>query len=170
MRARFGGEYQVTSWKEDQAALIQILDVAEIGIWVITIIILTVAALGMINTFLISILERLREFGTLRAIGLLPRQLIRIVLFQGFVLGLIGTIAGLVLSLPITFYFQANPVDLGEAMQGLEGIDSLVWLKYVPATTLKIALLGMLISVFSSLYPAFWASRKQPVDILRELG
>lgn len=170
VRKRFGEQYQVTSWKEDQAALIQLLDVSEIGILVITVIILTVAALGMINTFLISILERLREFGTLRAIGLLPMQLIRIVLFQGFVLGVIGTVVGLMLAIPITFYFQFNPIDLGEAMQGLEGIDSLVWFTFVPDTTIKIAVLGMLVSVFASIYPAYWASRKQPVDILRELG
>lgn len=170
VKSQFADRYQVTSWKEDQAALIQLLDVSEIGIWVITLIILVVASLGMINTFLISVLERLREFGTLRAVGLLPRQLIKIVLFQGAVLGLIGTIVGLIFSLPITFYFYAHPIDLGEAMQGLEGIDSLIWFTFVPETTIKIALLGMLISIFASLYPAYWASKKQPVEILRELG
>ena len=166
----FSGEYQITTWKQDQAALIQLLDVSEIGIWVITVIILVVATLGMINTFLISVLERLRDFGTLRAVGLLPGQLIKIVLFQGAVLGLIGTVAGLVFSLPITFYYYAHPIDLGDAMQGLEGVDSLVWLTFVPATTLKIALLGMVVAILASAYPAWWASRKQPVEILRELG
>ncbi|MCB9358105.1 MAG: ABC transporter permease [Calditrichaeota bacterium] len=169
-RERFGKEYQVTSWKEDQAALIQLLDVSEIGIWVITLIILIVASLGMINTFLISILERLREFGTLRAVGLLPTQLIRMVLFQGLVLGIIGTVVGLIISVPITFYYYFHPIDLGEAMQGLEGVDSLIWLTFVPETTIKIGLLGVLISIFASVYPAYWASRKQPVEILRELG
>ncbi len=166
----FGGNYQVTTWKEDQAAFIQLLDVSEIGIWVITIIILTVASLGMINTFMISILERLREFGTLRAVGLLPSQLVKLVLFQGAVLGVIGTILGLILSVPLTFYLNFNPIDLGEGLQGMQGIDSLIWWTFVPETTIKIALLGLLISVFASVYPAYWASRKQPVDILRELG
>lgn len=170
VRELFGSQYQVTSWKEDQAAFIQLLDASEIGIWVITIIILTVASLGMINTFMISILERLREFGTLRAVGLLPGQLIKLVLFQGAVLGVIGTIVGLIFSLPVTFYFEANPFDLGEGLQGIEGIDSLIWMTFVPKTTLNIAGLGLLISIFASVYPAFWASRKQPVDILRELG
>lgn len=166
----FADDYQVTTWKEDQAAFIQLLDASEIGIWVITLIILTVASLGMINTFMISILERLREFGTLRAVGLLPSQLVKLVLFQGVVLGFIGTIIGLIVSLPITFYFETHPFDLGEGLQGIEGIDSLIWMTFVPETTIKIALLGLLISVFASVYPAFWASRKQPVDILRELG
>lgn len=170
VETHFGGRYQVTTWKQDQAALIQLLDVSEIGIWVITVIILIVATLGMINTFLISVLERLREFGTLRAIGLLPGQLIKIVLFQGVVLGMIGTIIGLALSLPITFYYYAHPIDLGDAMQGLEGVDSLIWLTFVPGTTVKIALLGMTVAMLASAYPAWWASRKQPVDILRELG
>lgn len=119
---------------------------------------------------MISILERLREFGTLRAVGLLPGQLIKLVLFQGAVLGVIGTIVGLIFSLPVTFYFEANPFDLGEGLQGIEGIDSLIWMTFVPKTTLNIAGLGLLISIFASVYPAFWASRKQPVDILRELG
>jgi len=166
----FGGNYQVTTWKEDQAAFIQLLDVSEIGIWVITIIILTVASLGMINTFMISILERLREFGTLRAVGLLPSQLVKLVLFQGAVLGVIGTILGLILSVPLTFYLNYNPIDLGEGLQGMQGIDSLIWWTFVPRTTIKIAALGLLISIFASVYPAYWASRKQPVDILRELG
>lgn len=170
VKQQIGERYQVTSWKEDQAAFIQLLDASEIGIWVITIIILTVASLGMINTFMISILERLREFGTLRAVGLLPSQLIKLVLFQGTVLGFIGTIVGLIVSLPITFYFETHPFDLGEGLQGIEGIDSLIWMSFVPETTIKIAALGLLISIFASVYPAFWASRKQPVDILRELG
>ncbi|MBL0062601.1 MAG: ABC transporter permease [bacterium] len=166
----FGDNYQVTTWREDQAAFIQLLDVSEIGIWVITIIILTVASLGMINTFMISILERLREFGTLRAVGLLPSQLVQLVLFQGAVLGFIGTILGLILSVPLTFYLNFNPIDLGEGLQGMQGIDSLIWWTFVPRTTIKIAILGLLISTLASVYPAYWASRKQPVDILRELG
>ncbi|RQV94888.1 ABC transporter permease, partial [bacterium] len=162
--------YDVTSWKENQASLISMLEISKIGMGILSAIILIVAALGMINTFLISVLERLPEFGTLRAIGLRSSQLMVMVVVQGLFLGIIGTIAGLIIGLPVVFYFQAHPFDLGEAMQGIEGIDSLLWFAFRWDTTIWITVLGIAIAIFASLYPAYYVGKQKPVDVLRNIA
>lgn len=171
-RARdlFGASYEITSWKEHQAGMVMFIEMADIGMGILAGIILVVASLGMINTFLLSVLERLPEFGTLRAVGLLPGQLIRMILLQGALLGLIGTAVGFIVGIPVVLYFEAHPIDYGQAMESIKGVDSLWGMSFNFSTAGYIALIGLVIAVFASLYPAWYASRKRPVEILRNIA
>lgn len=170
LKHELGAGYDVSSWKENQAALISMLEIAKVGTAILYGIIIVVAALGMINTFLISVLERMPEFGTLRAIGLRSGQLMRLVVLQGFILGIVGTIVGLILGLPVVFYFQAHPFDLGEAMQSVKGIDSMLWFTFRIQTVTGISLLGIIIAVLASLYPAYYVGKQKPVEVLRNIA
>jgi len=166
----FDNRYDITTWKTDQAGWLALLQISDIGMAVLATIIVIVAALGMINTFLLSVLERMPDFGTLRAIGLMPGQLVSMILAQGLALGLVGTAAGLAGAIPIVLYFQAHPVDYGEAMDTVKGIDSLIGMTYSSGTAAWIAALGIGIAVLACLYPAVHASRVRPVTILRNLA
>ena len=170
LEKKLGSGYDVSSWKENQASLLSMIEIAKVGSGILFGIIIVVAALGMINTFLISVLERMPEFGTLRAIGLRSGQLMRLVVLQGIILGIVGTIVGLIIGLPVVFYFQAHPFDLGEAMQSIEGIDSMLWFTFRFETVLGVSILGIIISVLASLYPAYYVGKQKPVEVLRNIA
>lgn len=146
------------------------IELSDVAMAVLAAIVLVVAALGMINTFLMSVLERLPEFGTLRAIGMGRGQLVSIVVLQGFFSGVIGTVIGMIAGIPVVLHYQAHPIDYGEAMESFKGVDSMIGMAFEPATALGVMVLGLVIAIGASLYPAIYASRKRPVEILRSLA
>jgi ABC-type lipoprotein release transport system permease subunit len=170
VKRAYGNRFDISTWKTNDAGLVALLDVLDVGMAVLAGIIVIVAAIGMVNTFLLSVLERMPDFGTLRAIGLMPRQLIRLVVLQGVTLGVLGTVIGMAAAIPVVCYFQAHPIDYGEAMNTMKGVDSLIGLSFQPATALWISALGVGISLIACLYPAIHASRVRPVAILRNLA
>ena len=82
-------------------------------------IVLTVAALGVLNTMLMSVFERVREFGVLRALGLAPRQLMRLVLTETLLLATLATAIGLVLGGLLDAYLVYVGVDFSVDGKGL---------------------------------------------------
>ena len=111
-----------------------------------------IAALGIVNTLALSVIERTREIGLLRAVGMGRRQVRRMVRLESVVIAVFGTLLGLVLGV-------ALGSALVNALSG-EGIDQLV----VPYGQLVIYLVvGALIGVLAAVWPARRASR---LDIL----
>lgn len=163
-------EIEPRTWLQDQASIIALLNMLDVSMAVLAAIILVVAALGMINTFLMAVLERLPEFGTLRAIGMGRGQLVSIVVLQGFFSGLVGTIIGLAAGIPLVLYYQAHPIDYGKGMEAIKGIDSKIGMAFEPTTMLWVLALGLVIAVGASFYPALYAGRKRPVEILRNIA
>ena len=111
-----------------------------------------IAALGIVNTLALSVIERTREIGLLRAVGMGRRQVRRMVRLESVVIAIFGTLLGLVLGV-------ALGSALVTALSG-EGIDQLV----VPYGQLVIYLVvGALIGVLAAVWPARRAAR---LDIL----
>jgi len=121
----------------------------------ITVIALVLGVLGVLNTMMMSVSERTREIGTLRALGWSRGRVVRCILLEGLLLSCFGGAFGLAL--------------------GVLGTDLLVaiWQKaylsarYVPATFLKGALVALVVGVFAALYPAYRAASLRPVEALR---
>ncbi|MDT8273063.1 MAG: FtsX-like permease family protein, partial [Desulfomonilia bacterium] len=128
------------------------------------------AALGVLNTMLMATYERIPEFGLLKAIGSSPWRILRDVLAETFVLGVIGSLIGGLLGTGVSLYFQVHPIDLSGFAEGFSTagiainslwyaeltVDGVVW----PVVTLWI------VSALSALYPALKAARLDPVRAL----
>ena len=159
-------------WQKSQPVLSLALATMDAGVYIIAFIILFVAGLGIINSFLMNIMGRLPEFGVLRAMGVSRLQLFVIIIFESFLLGVIGTIAGLVPGVSLVYYFQVHPINyeaMGSMMDTFGGINAQVGMALTPSGVIAVLLTGILISVAASVYPAFMAINKKPVDILRVL-
>jgi putative ABC transport system permease protein len=115
-----------------------------------------IGALGMLNAMLMSVLERTREIGVLRALGWCRRRVLGMILQESLVLGMIGGICGIVLALGMTSLIPLVPGLYGE----IEPI-------YTPLLFAQAVAVALAAGVAGGLYPAWRATRMQPVEALR---
>jgi len=127
-----------------------------------------VVAFSILNTFLMAIFERTREFGVMMAIGTRPGRLTRLVLTESAGMSLIGVVVGVAAGCLITWYFQAYGIYLGDSAELLRqyGITGRIY----PKLSLLSATLGpaivLVITLLSALYPALKIRKLKPVEAL----
>ncbi|MEM3786483.1 MAG: FtsX-like permease family protein [Nitrososphaeria archaeon] len=136
---------------------------------------LSVAGLGIMNIMLVSVYERTKEIGLLKAIGFKDRNILIIFLSEALIIGLIGGILGLVAGAAasqvvptlISTYFNTSSVSSNNPMAS-QGIASFTYTPIITLDLVGIALLTAIsVSVFSGLYPAWRASKMEPIKALR---
>ena len=74
-------------------------------------------AIGVLNTVLMSVMERVREFGVMRALGASPARVLGIVLAEGALLGALGVALGVIISLPLIHYLETTGIVYPKPMQ-----------------------------------------------------
>jgi ABC-type antimicrobial peptide transport system permease subunit len=115
-----------------------------------------IGGVGMLNTMLMSVLERTREIGVLRALGWRRRQVVGMTLREALVLGLIGGTTGILLGL--IFAWAVNQIPVIRGM-----MDPI----YTPELFLLAIVVALVTGVLGGLYPAWRATRMQPIEALR---
>jgi ABC-type lipoprotein release transport system permease subunit len=163
---------EVHTWEELMPELVQIILLDDAGMYITVAVVIIVVGFGILNTILMAVLERRREFGVLLALGLKPRAVFRIVYIEALALSLVGLVVGLAISLPMLVYLEANPVPLGAEMSGLMelfGAEPVVTWKLKPMNPIGSSITILVLAVVAALYPAIKASRGRPVDVLRSL-
>jgi putative ABC transport system permease protein len=164
--------FAVVPWQKGQAYLVDMLGIMDVAVFIIALIIMSVAALGIVNSFLMNIMGRYPEFGIFRAIGVSGRQLFLMILAESALLGVVGTALGMIPGLLLNWYFMVHPISyesMGDAFKSFEGLDVMIGTAILPVSTAIIAVTGILTSILASCYPAFIAVNKKPVDILRSV-
>lgn len=163
-------DYEVVAWQELLPDLRQLILLDDAGNRIMLAILILVAGFGLLNTVLMSVFERVREFGVMRAIGARPRTLFAVVLAEAAMLGLIGVLLGVAVGVPLVLWFSGNPIvltgDYAKAMEVWNIAPVIVFdlekknLFGTPAVMLIVALLA-------AIPAAIRASRGQPVDVMR---
>lgn len=128
-----------------------------------------IAAFGVLNTALMSVFERTREVGTMRAIGSRRSRVVALFLLEGLFLGVVGALGGAVLGAALVHWFSLHGIPaFSEAQRYSYGGDflytTLSWPPLVRVPALMVA-----VSVLASLGPALMAARKRPADALRHV-
>ena len=158
----------VLSWREAMPALASLVAVDQYGNYVIFGVLFIIIALGIVNTVLMSVLHRHREFGVLQALGLTPRQTGTVVLIEGLLLTTLSTLVGVGLSTWLTWYFLGDGFDMaviaGDSLannmdMGSVVIDPIIVPMFSVARTLQTLGWIMLMGILASIYPAFRAAR-----------
>lgn len=162
----------VESMGFSQSSLIQVIETIRMNVLLITIatafiavVALTVAAIGITNTMLMSVLERTHEIGIMKALGARTGQVRTIFLIEGAAIGLVGGGLGLLLGWIASFPGDAIARSIMEAQTPKPIEGSLfafpIWL------VLGTQMLAMLITMLAALYPAHRAARLDPIISLR---
>lgn len=164
--------YQATTWYESQAAFFGALAQEKFAMFIILVFIILVAAFNITSTLIMVVMEKRRDIGILRTLGASRQSILLLFIFEGLFIGLSGTITGVVLGTLLAY--NLNPV--AEFIAGLFGIDLFnVQIYYfdqipvavVPRDILWITLSAFVLTLLSTLYPAWSASRLDPVEALR---
>ena len=169
-------ELDVRHWKDALPELFALIQMDRSSGDVMLAIIGLIVAFGVLNTLLMSVLERTREFGVMLAVGMKPRRLARLVLAEGLVLGVIGALGGLVLGLLLTWPTVQYGIDFSAMAGGAEtmesggiAVDTLMKARWDP-TRMTVYFVGaVLFCALAALYPAWSISKLRPVQALRHI-
>ena len=142
------------------------------GVIMIIVIALMVAA-GIFNTVFVSVMERLREFGIMMAVGFSPAKLFRLVVYESVWLALIGLVLAGALTIGPYLYLNQVGIDMsaymGDTSTEISGIAMATNLKFgiYPENALRILVLAFLAVILAGIYPAWRAGRVRPAETIR---
>ena len=151
-------------WQEQNSSLFQALQLEKLGMGVILLLIVLVAAFNIVSTLTMVVTDKTREIGILKAMGLPARSVRRIFFLQGLVIGLVGTLGGMVLGLILS-------VALGHYK--LIRLDpSVYFIDHLPVATEPLDVLltvaaSVAVAAVATLYPASQAAKLYPIDAIR---
>ena len=127
-----------------------------------------VVAFSILNTFLMAIFERTKEFGVMMAIGTTPRRLTKVLLVESMAMTLIGIIAGILLGIVVTYYFQVHGIDFsgGSELLSQFGITGRMYPKLSLLSVSIGPFMVLFFTFFAALYPALKIRSLRPVDAM----
>jgi len=158
-------------WMELMPGLLQGIQLDLASGTVFYIILILVVAFSILNTFLMAIFERTREFGVMMAIGTAPGRLTKILMIESISITLVGLIAGITLGSALTLYFQVNGIDISGASELLNqfGISGKIYPKLSIVSALTGPTAVLLITIPAALYPALKVRRLSPVEAMAHI-
>jgi ABC-type lipoprotein release transport system permease subunit len=157
-------DVRVLGWREAMPELEAGIKVDDWGGYVFHVVLFGIIALAIVNTVLMSVLHRTREFGVLRALGLTQAQTASVVLTEGVILTVVSGLLGLVVGVAFTWIFFRNGLDFSAFMESdftFSGVvlDTVI----VPVFRWQQVAMSLgaisVIGVFASLYPAYRATQ-----------
>ncbi|MED5373015.1 MAG: FtsX-like permease family protein [Myxococcota bacterium] len=168
--AAVGGDgVLVRTWREADPNMASMLDMGDVSSWILLSIIFFLAGFGVLNTMLMSVFERTREFGVMRALGMGRGRLVRLVLSESLVLALVGMLIGGALGGVLDFLVVQYGIDLGYGDLDMAGIQFPDTIKGQFRVDRVIATLVTMVVVAlgASLFPAWRASQLKPIEAMR---
>ncbi len=164
---------EVKSWRQLLPSLSDMVNFFDAAMWLFGLIFFLAAALGVMNTMLMSVFERIREFGILKALGATPGRILGCVAAEAFALSLVSTVIGVIIGVALSFFFMQKGLDTsifiaGDASVSLSGIAfDPVWRATINLkTVLSPVIMMWVICLTASLYPAAIAARLDPVKAM----
>ncbi|MFT5879420.1 MAG: putative ABC transport system permease protein [Moritella sp.] len=163
------GELWLRDWDELQPGIKQAIQADISGAIFMYVILIVLVSFSVMNTQLMSVLERTREFGTVMALGLRPTRLSRLILLETTMMAVLGLVIGVVIGMSITAYLHVY----GFSYPGMEDMAAKFNMseRLYPSINWLAALAGpslvMIFSVLATIYPAMKIRRLAPLDAMR---
>jgi len=162
---------EVKDWRELWPILGEMTQLMDYTNLVLLLCIYIVIAFGIANTMVMSVFERVREFGILKAIGTKPGQIFGMVILESVLLALLGMALGGLLSGINIWLWAKNGLDLSMFAEGLEafGMPTVIYPFLRGKNILSAVLLALGMATVSALYPGLKASRLLVAQALRKI-
>jgi ABC-type lipoprotein release transport system permease subunit len=162
--------YETKNWRELKPVIARILDLADSQMIIMIIITYTAVAMVVLNAMLMSVFERIRELGIMKAVGVTPLQIMRLIYAEMFIQVAVASLIAIISGWSLSLYFQKNGIDLSSMAEGASfggvAIDP-IWRAYLTADAVVIPIIFLfIIASLAVLYPAVKAAVIQPVSAI----
>jgi len=163
---------EVATWQDLASDVIAMSQAKRGGSLFILFSVFLIALIGISNTILLAAFERTREIGMMAAMGMKRRQIIRLFVLEGAMIGVMGSFTGCLLGILLNIPFVKYGLDWGYMMRDIgdigyriTGVSRGVW---NPTMIVGAFIFGIVISALTSIYPARVASRMEPTEALKK--
>lgn len=159
-----GAEYKVLTWYDLHKDLYSVMQIERWGAYIILCLIIFVAAFNMLGSLTMGVLEKRRDIGVLKALGATDKSILRVFMFEGLLVGFVGTTLGISIGLLVCYLqitYQLFPLDPNVYIIPAIPID-IRWRDFF-----AIGFASMLLSTLAALYPAKRAAQLMPVEAIR---
>jgi lipoprotein-releasing system permease protein len=161
VQEKLGEGYWATDLLHQNRSFFSALRLEKLGFSLVIVLIILVAALNIVSTLILMVMEKVRDIGTLVSMGATSKGVMMLFMLQGTIIGLVGTFLGCVLGVISVSQLERIPLD-----------PEVYFISHVPATLRPVefvmtAVFSLLISFLATLYPAWRASRLDPVEALQ---
>jgi lipoprotein-releasing system permease protein len=167
-----GGGVLVSDWTRRHVNFFRSIQITKSILFVILLMVVAVAAFNIVSTLVMVVKDKQSDIAILRTIGARPGTILRIFITQGSIVGIVGTIAGVLFGMLLTLNLE-NIVGFAESTFGIKFLAADVYfISDLPAElrlpdVLKIAGIALALALLSTLYPAWQAARTLPAEALR---
>jgi len=162
--ARYGATYQVQDWAQMNQSLFSALQLEKMAVSITIGLIVMVAALNIVASLVLMVMEKSRDIAILKTMGATPRSISIVFMLQGTLIGLAGTAAGVVLGLGLSFVLDRYrlvriPTDVYQIAYVPFAVE--------PLAVATVAAAALLICFLATIYPSRQAARLDPAEALR---
>ncbi len=171
IKAAVGGKYEVMTWMQMSPEIVQVIETDRSGGIFMLGIIYVIIGFGIFGTLLMMTLERRKEFAIMIAVGLRRGRLRLILIWETIYLSIVGALSGIILSLPIVYYFNVNPIKLsGETAKMMEdfGADPFMPFALRSDIFLHQALVVLILALAAAVYPIVKVNKLNILKAMRD--
>jgi len=166
-----GSNLVVMDWDELVPGLTQAIRIDLTMGMIFWLLLVLVVAFSILNTFLMAIFERTREFGVMMAIGTTPNRLVKLLMYESVFMTLVGVCMGIVLGCALTAMFEIRGIDMSGSSEMLKqyGMSGRIYPQLSLITAFAGTLLVWGITLVVALYPAMRIRRLRPVEAMTHI-
>lgn len=165
--------YDIQTWQEMNSFMLEYKSISNEIIYIFYVFILAIVAVVIVNTLLMTVLERTREMGILAALGMKASQIRWMFLIESGVLAAVGIIFGVLIGSLVVEYLSVHGMNFGDTASVINStefaVGEVMYAAHSFGQYLVIALVALVVTLLGSLYPAWVATQKEPIEALRAL-
>jgi lipoprotein-releasing system permease protein len=159
-----GMPYRIQDWHQQNGSLFNALKLEKLGMAVILLLIVLVAAFNIISTLIMVVTDKTKEIGILRAMGMPAKSIRRVFFAQGLVIGIVGTGAGLIIGVAASLLIgEKKLIPLDPSIYFIDHLP----VSMQPLDITWIVLASLAVAALATIHPALQAARLYPVEAIR---
>ena len=160
IQTELGDSYEITNWMDEQASLLSGLQGQSISSLMIQVFVIVAVVLGISSTLAITVLQKSKQIGILKAMGLTDKDASFVFLSEGAILGVFGAIVGVIFGVGLSVMFVTFAIDQTTG-------EPVVPLNIDPGFIVLSAFIALFASILSALLPARRSSKMTVIEVIR---